>query len=339
MAGRKRFTERYNLPTARAAAPALQPFPKYPDYQGQQLRDALATERLNQIPLQNAAREAQIAHARASEAEVRVRIRKQINTDNQKAAFYDGLQELESNLDARGMPIGSKGHSEAFAAYAHEFPLARSTKSVQDYLKLHSSVHDDQAALQARTEMALKAGVEAGKAQGIDARVKGFGITKSGEPSVQFSPQDQGGPDFEDQLYKGYKLTPEQFASHVNAKLVNSKGEGDNAGNIITFQAGEGQQGKMMDHAMSVPEFNRFATAYNMPTVTPQATPAPVSGVQAATNYGQQVGAQPDITPAPVVQPSATPDQTPIYTPSPSPEATATPPPLADIFADQPQTP
>ncbi len=38
-------------------------------------------------------------------------------------------------------------------------------------------------------------------------------------------------------------------------------------------------------------------------------------------------------------QPSATPDQTPISTPSPSPEATATPPPLADIFADQPQTP
>ncbi len=335
MAGRKRFTERYNLPTARAAAPALQPFPKYPDYQGQQLRDALATERLNQIPLQNAAREAQIAHARASEAEVRVRIRKQINTDNQKAAFYDGLQELESNLDARGMPIGSKGHSEAFAAYAHEFPLARSTKSVQDYLKLHSAVNDDQAALTQRMNQSIQAG------QSLGLTPEGASFIKGGQVDVRFRQPgtDTEGSDPEAELYKSHSLTKQQFLNPINPVqgVIDDKGNftrnfspGQQA-TAIQFQGGNSKTapGTQITHVMPLNEFNSYQQAFQQ---------------QPLLTFVAPQTAQPAQTPAPVVQsptvqPSTTPDQTPIYTPSPSPEATATPPPLADIFADQPQTP
>ncbi len=66
------------------------------------------------------------------------------------------------------------------------------------------------------------------------------------------------------------------------------------------------------------------------PTLTPSPEPSPIPSPQQSVDEFAYLGL-PNATP----QPSTTP----VYTPSPSPEATATPPPLADIFADQPQTP
>jgi len=73
-------------------------------------------------------------------------LNKQIETDRQKTAFYNGLAELESNLNKMDAPIGTQKHAEAFATYAHEFPLARASADVDRTLQLHAKVADDQAA-------------------------------------------------------------------------------------------------------------------------------------------------------------------------------------------------
>ncbi len=142
---RRRFTERYNLPSSggSGAADAMQ-------MAEQQRRTMFGVRATAPNPLQDAAREAQIARAQSSDAKSQYQLQKEIETDRQKAAFYNGLQELESNLNAQGHKIGSAGHAEAFAAYAHEFPLARSASDVQQTLKLHSQIADDQAALKQR---------------------------------------------------------------------------------------------------------------------------------------------------------------------------------------------
>src|SRR4029077_10337905 len=92
----------------------------------------------------------QIDRASAAEAKARYDLTKQIETDRQRTAFYNGLQELEQNLSQRGFGIGTREHAEAFAAYAHEFPLARSSTDVNQTLKLHAIVNDEQAALKQR---------------------------------------------------------------------------------------------------------------------------------------------------------------------------------------------
>ncbi len=136
---RGRFSSRYKLPAAPAA-------PVLPDM----ARENAINARVGQIPLQNEVREAQLARAQAAESNARYNLTKKIETDRQRTAFYNGLEELETNLNKQGMGIGTRGHAEAFAAYAHEFPLARSSADVQQALKLHSLVADDQAALKAR---------------------------------------------------------------------------------------------------------------------------------------------------------------------------------------------
>lgn len=97
-------------------------------------------------PLAQEARMAQISRAQAAEAHARYQMGKEIETDRQRTAFYNGLQELEQ----KAPPIGTKEHAEAYAAYAHEFPLARSSADVNQMLKLHATVNDEQAALKQR---------------------------------------------------------------------------------------------------------------------------------------------------------------------------------------------
>jgi hypothetical protein len=101
-------------------------------------------------PLVDQARQAQIDRANASEAKAQYELSKQIETDRQRTAFYNGLNELETHLNNNGAPIGTRQHAEAFSAYAHEFPLARSSADVQNALKIHALVNDDQAALKQR---------------------------------------------------------------------------------------------------------------------------------------------------------------------------------------------
>ncbi len=310
---RGRFSLRYKLPDA-PPAPRNTPDP----YIQQQHIDINA-QRLAQFPLENEARQAQIDSAQAREAKARYDLSKQIETDRQKAAFYNGLQEVESYLDSKGYKIGTKEHAEAFAAYAHEFPLARSTKSVQDTLKVHALVADDQAALTQR----LQTSIDAGKALGLTPQ--GASFVKGGNVDVRFTQPgaaDAEGSDPEAELFKSRGLTKAQFLNPLNAKqgVINDKNDfvtnfaPGQVANAIQFQAGSSKtdESKAVTHVMPLQEFNAYrqglgqqplpAFQYSGPTPAPTVAPTPAT-----------------------VQPSATPDQTPIYTPSPSPEATATP--------------
>ncbi len=139
-----RFSTRYRLP--QKSAPIV-----LPDMSRQNAINA----RLGQFPLENEARQAQMDAAQAREAKARYDLSKQIETDRQRTAFYNGLNELEQNLSKRGYGIGSREHAEAFASYAHEFPLARSSADVQNTLKVHALVADDQAALKQRMNQLL----------------------------------------------------------------------------------------------------------------------------------------------------------------------------------------
>lgn len=139
--GRIRMNWRQDLSAPRLSAQ---------DMAAAQLKVAGLTGRAGTDPLVDEARQAAIARAQSAEAKATYNLQKEIETDRQKTAFYNGLQELETNLRARGMPIGTQGHAEAFAAYAHEFPLARSASDVVQTLKLHALVNDDQAALAQR---------------------------------------------------------------------------------------------------------------------------------------------------------------------------------------------
>jgi hypothetical protein len=85
------------------------------------------------------AAEAQLAQSQNLNAAAHYELNKQIETDRQRTAFYNGLPELEQMLANRNMPIGTREHAEAYAAY-------------DQILKLHLAVHDDQAALEERME-------------------------------------------------------------------------------------------------------------------------------------------------------------------------------------------
>jgi hypothetical protein len=140
---RHRFTERYSLPSSgvSGAQQAMQ--------MAEQQRRTMSGSRMID-PLVDQARQAQIDRANASEAKAQYELSKQIETDRQRTAFYNGLNELETHLNNNGAPIGTRQHAEAFSAYAHEFPLARSSTDVQNALKIHALVNDDQAALKQR---------------------------------------------------------------------------------------------------------------------------------------------------------------------------------------------
>lgn len=155
--------------------------PRYsPDQiEAQRLRNEAAQNRLNQFPLEQASKEAQFARVQGEEAKARYQLQKEIETDRQKAAFYNGLQELETNLNAQGFGIGTKQHAEAFAAYAHAFPLARSSADVNKTLALHAKINDDQAALTQRVQRVLGA-----VPQGYTPR--DLTLTASGQPSIRF---------------------------------------------------------------------------------------------------------------------------------------------------------
>ena len=167
---RRRFTERYGLPAPAVQAPVL------PDLSRQNAVNA----RLGQFPLEQEARQAQIDRATASEAKARYDLTKQIETDRQRTAFYNGLQELEQNLTRSGYGIGTREHAEAFASYAHEFPLARSSTDVNQTLKLHAIVNDDQAALKQRM---LQLSPPPEKIAQRYAKVQGDIATFSSDPS------------------------------------------------------------------------------------------------------------------------------------------------------------
>ncbi len=308
-----RLTTRYRLP--QAATPVT-----LPGFD----RSNAVNARLAQFPLENEARQAQIDRANASEAKARYDLNKQIETDRQTSAFYNGLQELESSLNQRGYDIGSREHAEAFAAYAHEFPLARSASDVQQTLKIHSLIHDDQAALTNRMQQSI----DAGKALGLQPQ--GASFVKGGNVDVRFTQPaaaDNEGSDPEAELYKSRGLTKAQFLNPLNAKqgVVNDKGDfttnfapGQSA-NAIQFQAGSSKtdESKPVTHVMPLNEFNNYRQGLGQ-----QPVPAFQYSGPSPTPTDQTVSPTPTVAP---VQPSSTPDQTPIYTPSPSPESTQTP--------------
>ncbi len=308
-----RLTTRYRLPQA---APAPVTLPSFD-------RSNAVNARLAQFPLENEARQAQIDRANASEAKARYDLNKQIETDRQSAAFYNGLQELEQNLNQHGYGIGTKEHAEAFAAYAHEFPLARSSSDVQQTLKLHALVHDDQATLTNRMQQSIAAG------QALGLQPQGASFVKGGNVDVRFTQPtatDTEGSDPEAELYKSRGLTKAQFLNPLNAKqgVVNDKGDfttnfaPGQLANAIQFQAGSKSNDEQapVTHVMPLAEFNNYRQGLGQ-----QPVPAfQYSGPSPTPN--DQVAPTPTVAP---VQPSPTPDQTPIYTPSPSPEATQTP--------------
>lgn len=274
----RRTASRYSLPSGPAAAPAL------PDLS----RENAANARLAQFPLEQQARQAQIDRASAAEAKARYDLGKQIETDRQKTAFYNGLQELESNLNQQGYGIGTKQHSEAFAAYAHAFPLARSSADVDKTLQLHAKVNDDQAALSQRLQQSM----DAGKALGLTPQ--GASFVKGGDVDVRFqTPKSPNiAADAAKQLATGHALTPVQFQNLLNPKqgvidpatgAFTDKFAPGQTANAIQFQAGVNatDPSKALVHTMPINEFNQYQTAFGQQPVSPMTytSPAPAASV------------------------------------------------------------
>jgi hypothetical protein len=114
------------------------------------LRRQRLQQEVAQHPLESEIKQYNLYHSMSQDAKARYDLQKEIETDRQRTAFYNGLQELEDGLRQRGYAIGSREHAEAFATYAHEFPLARSSADVQNVLKTHATIADEQAALEQR---------------------------------------------------------------------------------------------------------------------------------------------------------------------------------------------
>lgn len=235
----------------------------------------LAIARASQFPLENEARQAQLARSVAAEAKSRYELSKQIETDRQRTAFYNGLQELESNLDQRGFPIGTREHAEAFAAYAHAVPLARSSKDVQDYLKLHAAIADDQAALTDRIKNAKSAVEAAGE------RPREFIIGQKGEVGVHTGQPMDARKAFDTEL-KGLNLNYQDF------ELGDWKPNVDKSGNTVSmFREITPANATSKSFVTLKPEtYQRLQQTYNTlsqsngaatpaPAVTPVATAAP----------------------------------------------------------------
>ncbi len=286
---RHRLSERYGLPAAAPAAPVL------PDLSRQNAVNA----RLAQFPLENEARQAQMDAANAREAQARYNLSKQIETDRQRTAFYNGLQELETNLGKQGMGIGTRGHAEAFAAYAHEFPLARSSADVQHALKVHSLVNDDQAALKARMNQLLPPPEKIAQRY---AHVQGV--------------IDQYQTAYQQDIKRQEAANAAAHKDVAQSNIPYNPNLDNESRQINSTLSGARTESQFLERS-----YPQLQTSDQTPITTP--TPNP-QAVQLAPGYGQPV-AQPSQTPAPEannVQPSPAPDQTPIYTPSPSPEAT-----------------
>jgi hypothetical protein len=251
-------------------------------------------QQISQAPLEQQLKEFQLTRSQSQEAKARYDMNKEIETDRQKSAFYNGLQELESSLAARGAPIGTKAHAEAFAAYAHEFPLARSSSDIDQTLKLHAAVHDDQAALTTRMATAEAAARAAGQIP------EGMDVTATGEINLRTKPNNP-----EAQLL-GYGYSPAQFLNpyKVERGTVDASGKfkGANDGNVMRIAAGSDKTGAPLVRTMSVPEFEGFKQALlpksNATAAADIAPPATVAPAEDPT--GVQVG------PAPV--PSAAPN-------------------------------
>ncbi len=208
------------------------------------------------------AAEAQPAPSQSLEAEARYRLNKEIETDRQRTAFYNGLQELESELNKRGYPIGTKEHAEAYAAYASVFPLARSLPDVDQVLKLHAAVHDDQAALERR----IKTDKAAVEAQG--QAVEGITVTEAGDINLRTRANTP-----ETRLER-YGYTKEQFLNPFKVErgtIDNGKFKGSDTGNVVKITAGSDTQGNPVVRTMSVPEFNEFKAAFTPKEVTDKA--------------------------------------------------------------------
>lgn len=269
--------------------------PRYtPDQiQAQQLRNQAAQIRIDQAPLQQEAREAQLARAQGAEAQARYKLQKEIETDRQKAAFYNGLQELESTLEQRGWRIGTKEHAEAFASYAHAFPLARSSADVNKTLEIHAKVNDDQAALSQRIQTALGAVPEG-------YTPKGLTVTGTGQPSVQFSTGEVPekvklrygflqsnitGHLSEAQKQAGKATLPDQPYEHAGQLNANV----DEA-NFLREQYPDLPPVKgliMSDTGMGIPKAGKqpsadIAAPTATPTVAPTATPTPAESQDVA---------------------------------------------------------
>lgn len=139
------------------------------------LRRQRLQQQIQQAPLEQQLKEFQLTRSQSQEAKARYDLQKEIETDRQKTAFYNGLQELEAGLRDRGYGIGSKEHAEAFATYAHEFPLARSAADVQQTLKVHAVIADEQAALEARMRELAPAPEKIGERYArVQGQIQGF---------------------------------------------------------------------------------------------------------------------------------------------------------------------
>jgi len=296
-----RFSTRYRLPQAPVAAPVL------PNLSQQNAANA----RLAQFPLEDQARQAQIDRANASEAKARYDLGKQIETDRQKTAFYNGLQELESGLNSQGYGIGTKQHAEAFAAYAHAFPLARSSADVDKTLQLHAKVNDDQAALSQRLQQSM----DAGKALGLTPQ--GASFVKGGNVDVRFQTPKSANiaVDAAKQLASGHALTPVQFQNLLNAKqgvidpatgAFTDKFAPGQTANAIQFQAGVSRDdpSKSGIHTMPINEFNQYQKAFGQQELPPMTYTPPTPGSSVT----------PSPSPTPTVAPIATQDQSQIPT-------------------------
>src|SRR6266446_5478486 len=116
----------------------------------QDLRQQRLQQQVDISPLEEQYKRYQIVHMQAEVAKAQNDMRNETQTQQERAAFYNGLDELKNYLNANGAPVGTRQHAEAFATYAAQFPLARSSADIQKELETHGKVADDQAALEQR---------------------------------------------------------------------------------------------------------------------------------------------------------------------------------------------
>jgi hypothetical protein len=118
-------------------------------------------------------------------------------THNQVTAFYQGLPQIEKQYK-----VGTPDYAEAFGEYLSNFPLAASTKDIQDLAKTHAVVHDSAADL--RDKLAAFKQATGKDATGIEMTATGGSNLRTNESNIQ--------ADLSKKLFTQTGLTPDQFA-------------------------------------------------------------------------------------------------------------------------------
>lgn len=208
------------------------------------------------------------ANLKATIAHRNFQTQRVMDTDNQTAQFFAGLNQVKS-------PIGTPEHAQEVVALSQQFPLAMSKDEVRKTLKEHADLHDNTAQLIANAQ-----------AQG--KTVTQTGISASGKPTYKITPS-QGevvNQQIQKETAKAFAkapFTPEQFAQR--SEIVGTDKEGKQV---------EGPEQTHMrvtigEHQYLVPvdQFNKMNNA--MPTANPNPAAAQPSATPAQAPQGTRV--------------------------------------------------